>query len=168
MSIATIVVGVDGSPASHAALRLAIDEATLRGCRVKIVACWSAWTPHLALRPNRSNGDTYEIAMAVAYEAVEAIAANPHERSMIVTECGEGEPGPTLVDVSRDAVFLVIGSTSRGALERHLDKTTVDHCLRHCDVPVIVVPFTPAGLEDIDVDIEAQRAMANSSAEARG
>lgn len=150
MSICTIVVGVDGSPASHAALRLAIDEASLRQCRVKIVACWSAWTRHLALRPELREGDTYEIAMAVAYEAVEAVAADPHERSMIVAECSEGEPGPSLVQASHGAAFLVIGSTSRGAVSRRLGKTTVDHCLRHSDVPVIVVPFVAEDIEPVD------------------
>lgn len=159
MSISTIVVGVDGSPASHSALRLAIDEAMLRGCRVKVVACWSAWTRHLVLRPDVPGDDTYEVALAVAYEAVEAVVPTLHERSMIVTECGEGEPGPTLVDVSRDAAFLVIGSTSRGSIARHLGKTTVDHCLRHSDVPVIVVPFASPELEDVDVDLESQRSL---------
>lgn len=157
MNMPTIVVGVDGSPASHAAVRLAIDEATFRGCRVKIVTCWSAWTRHLALRPDRLENDTYEIALAVAHEAVESASANAHERSMMVTECGEGDPGPTLVRASRDAVLLVIGSTSHGPIARHLGKTTVDHCLRHSDIPIIVVPFAPVVLEDIDVEIDLHR-----------
>lgn len=158
MSIATIVVGVDGSPASHAALRLGIDEAMLRGSRVKVIACWSARARHLVRRAEVSGDDSYEVALTIAHQAVDAARPTLHERSMIVTECGEGEPGPTLVRVSRDAAFLVLGSTSRSPLARHVGKTTVDHCLRHSDVPVIVVPYMSPALEAIDVDLEMQRA----------
>jgi nucleotide-binding universal stress UspA family protein len=35
-----IVVGVDGSPASRAALRWAVDEAARRGCAIDAILAW--------------------------------------------------------------------------------------------------------------------------------
>ena len=151
MSMRTIVAGVDGSPGSHAALRVAIQEAAAHGsCRVTVIACWSADAHHLARRPDHDGRDSYLTAQAIAREAVEAALPTDHQRSLIVTESGEGDPGPALVRASRTALFLVIGSTSRGAAARHLGKTTVDHCLRHSDVPVIVVPFVAEDIEPVD------------------
>lgn len=142
MNIPTIVVGVDDGPASHSALRLAIDEATLRGCRVVIVTCWS------------SPAHQQATAQSVAAHAIASAAATDHERTFIVTTTSEGAPGPELVHASLGAELLVIGSTTRSALARHRGKPVVDHCLRHCDVPVLVVPYQPAVLDDSDIGID--------------
>lgn len=140
MPLPTIVVGIDGSPTSHAALRLGIDEAALRRGRVKIVVSWSARKRLLALRPDLRMRSDYDVAVAAAYAAVDAVSADHHERSLIVVECGAGSPGSDLVRTSRGADLLVIGATSGGRIARELRTTTVDHCLNHSTVPVVVVP----------------------------
>nr|MCW2728597.1 UspA domain protein [Aeromicrobium sp.] len=154
MTTPTIVVGVDGHPASHSALRAAIDEAALRGGRVMVVAVWSVGTRRFAYRPDGHQSDSFATARMIAHDAIAAVAADDHERSMIVTSASEGEPGHALVHASRDADLLVIGSTTRGAVARHAGKTTVDHCLRHSDIPVLVVPYAPTALEESDIDQE--------------
>ena len=165
MTMPTIVVGVDGEPASHSALRLALDEAAVRRCRVLLVACWSADAHHLPHRADGREGDSRRKAMMIAQQAVSSVAVDQAERSMIVTETAEGEPGPMLVRASHHALFLVIGSTTRGAVARHAGKTVVDHCLRWSDVPVIVVPYAPSGLDELDLAAELQRTSGDASAD---
>ncbi|MBC7633593.1 universal stress protein [Aeromicrobium sp.] len=157
MHMPTIVVGVDGEPASHSALRVALDEATLRHGRVLAVACWSPGENHLPWRPDGRDSDTREKAEQLIREALEAVAADSQERAMIVRETCEDEPGPALVRTSHGADFLVIGSTTRSQLTRHVGKATVDHCLRFSDVPVIVVPCAPSGFEGVDLESELRQ-----------
>lgn len=153
MSISTIVVGVDGDAASHAALRVAVDEAVLRRCRVLVMACWSSGAGHLADRSDGREGDTLRKALTIAQQAVSSVVVDDRERSMIIIDSSEGDPGPMLVHASRHATFLVVGSTTRGTATRGTPKSVVDHCLRFCDVPVIVVPHSP--LIDTSADLRA-------------
>ena len=154
MSIATIVVGVDGGPASHSALRLAIDEGTLRGSCVLIVTCWSIETRHLTHGMTSRENDTFDKAQATALRAIAAVEATHEERTHILTATAEGQPGHELVHASRHSELLVIGSTTRHALARRTGKTVVDYCLRFSDVPVLVVPYTPVELRQRDIDEE--------------
>lgn len=165
MSIATIVVGVDGSPASHSALRLAIDEATMRQSRVMIVACWSSDARHLSHGPAGHETDTFARAQAVALQAMVSVRATHAERGHIVTSTGEGQPGHELVHASRNSDLLVLGSTTRGGLARRTGKTVVDYCLRFSDVPVLVVPYAPVTLDQHDIDRELCGALADEGAD---
>ena len=154
MTVPTFVVGVDGTPASRSALRVAIDEATLRHGRVVLVVCWSKGAAPRSTRPAPHELDSAEKAAMIAQAAIASVAATSQERAHIVTSTSEGGPGPALVLAGRDADLLVIGSTTRGPIARHSGKTVVDHCLRHSDIPVLVVPYAPAGVEDVDIDRE--------------
>ena len=49
--MATIVVGIDGSPASAKALRWAAEEARLRGATVRAVYAWSSVREAAAASP---------------------------------------------------------------------------------------------------------------------
>ena len=150
MHMPTIVAGVDDTSASHAALRVALDEAALRHARVVVVSC-------------RSADETHEAGEHLIDRALSAAGATAKERTMIVRETSEAAAGATLVDAARGAEMLVVGSTSRGELARLTGRTTVDHCLRFSSVPVVVVPGVhDAGVTDpqitnplADLDIEA-------------
>lgn len=116
----TVVVGVDGSPHAETALRWAADEADLEGRALTVVhvvkpltgyeisALANAWTP-----PN-------EIRDAIwkhAGEELDAIAERLHQ-SMPNLEVElvlrEGDARQVLLDLSKDAASLFVGSRGRG------------------------------------------------------
>ena len=84
MKIPTIVVGVDGEPASHCALRFALDEAALRHARVIAIACWSSGENYLPWRSDGRGSDSRAKAEALIQQAVAAVATDSRERTMIV------------------------------------------------------------------------------------
>ncbi|MET0448460.1 MAG: universal stress protein [Aeromicrobium sp.] len=165
MSTATIVVGIDGSPASHSALRMAIDEAALRRSRVMVVTCWSSDARHLTHGPATHEADTFDRARTVALQALASVDATDVERTHIVTSTAEGQPGHELVHASRCSELLVIGSTTRGGLARRSGKTVVDYCLRFSDVPVLVVPYAPVTLDQVDIDRELRGGRSDEGAD---
>jgi nucleotide-binding universal stress UspA family protein len=138
---ATVVVGVDGSEASEAALRWAHDAALLRGARLQAVHAWSL--PYV--------GDMS--AMAAVADRVEVFrqAADRQLSSTVDTVLGgksgvevvkvlvEGAPAPTLIDAARDADLLVVGSRGHGGFAGLLLGSVSQHCARHATCPVVVV-----------------------------
>lgn len=115
----SIVVGVDGTPASVDALVYALREAAASGTRVDVVSAWSA--------PET----TREGAQAVQDQAAAEALCRAGERPVISRVLVEGEPVETLVAVSRWAQVLVLG-TGRGKV--------AEGCLGEARCPVLVVP----------------------------
>src|ERR687897_1019512 len=99
----TIVVGVDGSACSVAALRWAIEEARLRGAKVRAVIAWSY--PHVstyheaahALKVPYAEDAAATLERAVAQVADEAVGVE------IETDVVESHAAPALVEAARDA-----------------------------------------------------------------
>jgi nucleotide-binding universal stress UspA family protein len=135
-----IVVGVDGSPASRAALEFALREADRRGSSVEVVTTWSWTEPYEAM----AGGATPEVARDAAERAQEqaihsvmtGLTAIPVVSRLVL----EGDPGQTLVRAARGASYLVVGHTHKGALKRALLGSVSEYCVRHASVPVMVVP----------------------------
>ncbi|MEV4822513.1 universal stress protein [Micromonospora sp. NPDC049274] len=119
-----VLVGVDGSPSSHLALRWAVECAFRRDARL------------VALRVVESDEDTD----AVAEQLSEALARHADRHTGVPTECRvvRGDPGQVLVDTSRSAQLAVVaargdepGRAMLGAVAQSL--------LYHSPAPVVVV-----------------------------
>lgn len=136
-----IVVGVDGSPESKAAVDWAARDAALRGLPLKllhalnppvVMAFPEVPMPTGYLQWQQDEGRSLlEHATATAREAAEDIE--------IISDMVAGPSVPTLVDASRDASMVVTGSRGRGALARGLLGSVSNGLVRHAACPVAVI-----------------------------
>ncbi|ATE53506.1 universal stress protein [Actinosynnema pretiosum] len=129
-----IVVGVDGSPAARAALRWAVDEAALRGCRVDAVLAWHLEYGQL-MAPAPVGVDRDELRAAHREALQEAIAGLENVRGVLV----EGDARDALVTASHDAQLLVVGSRGMGLLRTALLGSVSSYCVHHAACPVVVL-----------------------------
>lgn len=140
--MATIVVGVDGSPVAVSAVRFAVDEARRRGAEVKAVHAWQVPTPFydagFALA-----ADLPEEAERIAREVLdEALARASVEGSgvSVTPIVRAGQPAEVLCAESRGADLLVVGSRGLGGFRGLLLGSVGQQCVQHAPCPVVVVP----------------------------
>jgi nucleotide-binding universal stress UspA family protein len=141
-SIRRIVVGVDGSPSSVAALRWAINEAELTGDTVEAIIVWQysfaaggyGWAPIVA----DYDIDLRAIAEKALTEAVDK-AAGPECQVTIERRVIEGYAATELVDASADADLLVVGSRGHGTFTDALIGSVSQNCAHHAKCPVVIV-----------------------------
>lgn len=149
---APIVVGIDGGPASIAALEFAVREARLRRTHVRALSCWPSEDRRDDSGPLLCS--THEQASEVLDHVIEQVRVRHPDAATIVREVDQNLPGPALVSASRHAQLLVLGSTTRGGHGRHHGRRTIEHCLLFAHGPVVIVPYTAAGLDETDIDVD--------------
>jgi nucleotide-binding universal stress UspA family protein len=143
-----IVVGVDGSNESMEALRWALGEARLRGTGVRAVRVWeypfvapsAEWTlgaptpKPLAVDPQQVRR-LAETQLAQAVSDVEPDAAAVRIEQHVI----EGHPARALVEASKGADLLVVGSRGHGGFGGLLLGSVSQACVHHARCPVVVV-----------------------------
>jgi nucleotide-binding universal stress UspA family protein len=143
-----IVVGIDSSPASAAAVRWAAAEAHLRGMRLHVV---HVRDKHAVLpapyAPLSAGQDTAErAAQESAVQAMVREAAGPATCPAVELELADGLPSRVLIDRAAGAAMLVLGSTRAGSVtdapvgkpRAPLGPVARD-CLRADPCPVVIV-----------------------------
>jgi nucleotide-binding universal stress UspA family protein len=131
------VVGVDGSPASRAALEMAFAEAELHGLSVHAVAAWEP-TPVKDPPPLVDEAGMREAATA-RLEQLMAPLQDLHPGVGAQAEIRVGAPREVLLDAAKGARLLVVGSRGLGGF-RGLLLGSVGHALvQHAPCPVAVV-----------------------------
>ena len=149
MATGTWVVGVDGSEDSRTALEWAVAQAT--GRDVEIVALSTLRAPIL---PGDAIGQPALLMDWRGFEAelrrrVEEIIASVRRDDgstvlEIVPRVVEGRAAHTLIEASREAELLVVGSRGRGGLSGVVLGSVSRQCATHATVPVAVVPHAAA------------------------
>ena len=145
-----ILVGIDGSPASVAAVRWAGREAQLRGMRVHVVHVRDQQlpTPHYAPQPRASEPGPAGPAAGKTLQAVVDEALGTQPSAGVQVELADGLPARVLIDRSVGAEMLVLGSTSHGQstgpatppVQRRTPLGPVARdCLHAAPCPVVVV-----------------------------
>lgn len=130
-----VVVGYDSSAGSRAALQWARDYASATGSLLHLIIAWG-W-PAMYGAPVLVDGlDPGGDAERLVAEAVTA-AALPEGR--VRTSVVQGSPRTVLVDASRSAALLVVGRHGHNALSGVLLGSVSAYCVRHANVPVVVV-----------------------------
>lgn len=137
-----VVVGDDASRCGAKAVRYGLEEARRRGTTLHVVLAWSIVN---AVRP-----PDLEHGYVPSLEESEKATRDAEERR--VAELVGPEPGvpvevhvvhhpavPTLLEASRTADVLVVGTRGRGGFERLLLGSTAEQCVRYAEVPVVVV-----------------------------
>lgn len=141
-----IIVGVDGSAVSIAALRWAIDEAARRGTTVSAVNAWhsdptTAGLSRLDLIQLRPRDEILDAQVKLLASAVaEAAGAAEHAHVQVEQRLVEGQPGPALVHAAKEAALLVVGSHGYSRLYEALLGSVGSYCVHHSPCPVVVIP----------------------------
>jgi nucleotide-binding universal stress UspA family protein len=138
-----ILVGVDGSSASDAAVSWAAHDAVTRGKPLTLM--------HVQDPMSRTWSSGQALEEVAGWQEAEGrgILANASKIAHDITKDTEqitinGElqfsaPGPTLVDRSEDAELIVVGTDGRGALTRGLLGSISSGLVRHARCPVAVI-----------------------------
>ena len=133
-----IVVGVDGSAASANALEFAIEEARLRSATLHVTYAYPVIDRHVT---GSTGKDYYEQAQAHATAFLkEMMDAAPSTEGIDAQWLGvPGNAAEILIEASRTATILVVGSRGVGGFMGLLMGSVSNQCVHHSDCPVLVV-----------------------------
>ncbi len=138
-----IVVGVDGSAASNAAVFWAARDAAMRNVPLTLVHMLNAFVPTypqvplatgVAVWQEDDGRRALEQAVKIAEDAVQA-----GQKIAITTEMKASPPVPTLVELSAEAEMVVVGSNGRGAVGRVFLGSVSSAVVRGARCPVAVI-----------------------------
>jgi nucleotide-binding universal stress UspA family protein len=137
---AHVVVGVDDSPQSEAAVRWAARHAALTSAQLDLVHVW-------ALEPSDMYGPTGEIRDAAIpdlrkrlVDMVTGAIGPSTEPAPWTLDIVQGPPGPALVRRARSAALLVVGTGEHAGVRRLVNGSVSHYCLSHAHGPVVAVP----------------------------
>jgi nucleotide-binding universal stress UspA family protein len=139
-----ITVGIDGSPHSARALEWAVNEAATRHCPVTVLTVhpvpMSGWTgnPITLPRDPEDAEDAYHAAEEMTQKIVSQLGdAKP---ASVTVRAVTGYPAEELIDASRDADLVVVGSRGAGGFARLLIGSVSSQVMHHAHCPVVMVP----------------------------
>jgi len=133
----TIVVGLDGSPGSDQALAAAVDMARLRGSSLKIIHAYHTM-PNAFLKESHDDMQRFR---QEAEESVEKYLATAPSMAGLNVEVHTvpGGAAEVLIEASKDAQLLVVGTRGLGGFEGLLMGSVSSKCVHHAHCPVLVV-----------------------------
>lgn len=141
-----IVVGVDGSPASAAAVGWATHDAVMRNIPLLLVhmvnpvpvtsrhTSLTSLPDGFAVWQENEGRRILEDALKIARDA-----AQDDPRIRIASKLMFSATVPTLLDLSKEAELVVVGSYGRGAFSRGLLGSVSSSLVRHAHCPVAVI-----------------------------
>ena len=140
----TVVVGVDHSPGSTRALEFAVIEARLRDVDLRIVHATEAWSP------SPYSGHPKPSSYAERADEGRKLLARCRERAhealspgRVHTQVQEGSAAKILIEESRDATMVVVGSREHGELRAVFLGSVGAAVAAHAHGPVVVVRGEP-------------------------
>ena len=143
-----IVVGVDGSPGSKAALRWALRHADRTGADVEAL---SVWTPQPAVYFGAewaaaacAGVDLARVTETVLLDTLVEVIREYGRSAPIRPRVVQGRPAGELLRAARSAQLLVLGGPARGRVAGLLLGSVSQHCVQHATCPVLIVPTEPA------------------------
>ncbi len=144
-----VVVGVDGSPNSVAAVRFAVQEARLRHAELHVVHAWNFTPAPPAFVPSPSLGPSVAEQEEVAGRVLSACVAEAigDDTDVTVVETLVNAPAAeALQDVASGADLLVVGARGHTGLIGAVLGSVAVAVVKHAPCPVAVVPapVTPA------------------------
>jgi nucleotide-binding universal stress UspA family protein len=132
-----IVAGIDGSDASLEALDWAARQADMTHSSLEIVMTWD-WPPDYGWAMTFPSGydpsETVEKLLQQARSAVHERYPDLDTSAKVV----QGHPAPVLVDASKGAGLLVVGSRGHGEFLGMLIGSVSEHCATHAYCPVLI------------------------------
>ncbi|MEU6998179.1 universal stress protein [Nonomuraea sp. NPDC046570] len=129
-----IIVGVDGSAPSTAAVEWAADDAIRMGARLRLVHVLNRWPYDI------TDGDDYLAEAAGKVLAAAEVTARTRQPDVEVsTRLIEGVPSAVLREQEQEATELVVGSRGLGGFAGAVLGSVSMHLAGHAHCPVVVV-----------------------------
>ena len=138
-----IVVGVDGSAASNAAVFWAARDAAMRNVPLTLVHAFNAFVPTfpqipmptgVAVWQEDDGRKVLEHAVKIAEDAM------PAERKIAIASAVKSSPPvPTLIEMSEEAEMVVVGCNGRGAVARVVLGSVSSGVVHRAKCPVVVI-----------------------------
>jgi nucleotide-binding universal stress UspA family protein len=139
-----IVVGVDHSEGAKEALRFAYEEARLRETPLRAVHAWrlgyigapgiESSVPVLGAELSEHSAVADAALAATVLETIPDVGEVTIERRV-----AEGAAAAVLVEESREADLLVVGSRGHGGFAQLLLGSVSQQCAHHAECPVVIV-----------------------------
>ena len=134
-----ILVGVDGSRESRAALQTALDLAAARQSMVRMVCVippFEAFATDFVTIPAQRDA-----ANAAAKALVTELAAEVRGKTPVETEVANGPPAETLAKLATapEVDMIVVGHRGRGAIARLMVGSVADRLVQIAPKPVLIV-----------------------------
>lgn len=139
MSNEPVVVGVDGSPDSGRALKWAADYARMCEAPVHAIALWDL-PPDFGFPMNFGEEDCSRLADQTGVMLDRTVRDVLGDDSQVVQQVKRGHPAAALVEASKSAQLLVMGSRGHGALIGMLVGSVGHYCAQHAQCPVVLMP----------------------------
>jgi nucleotide-binding universal stress UspA family protein len=143
-----VVVGIDGSEGSRAALAFALWDAVRRGTGVQLVSVFlpPQYRPEaywLAAPPTVDQ--VKDELRVIARRMIDGVVAEHPGLAAVPVDLHEleGHPARVLIDQARGADVLVVGHRGRGGFASALLGSVGLQCVLHAECPVTVVRSAP-------------------------
>ena len=139
-----ITVGIDGSAHSSRALEWALNEAAVRHAPVTVLTVYpvamNAWTGHPIILP-QDPADLEESRQAAEEMTAKALSQLGDDRpSSVTVRAITGFPAHALIEESRTADLMVVGSRGGGGFGKLLVGSVSNQVVHHGHCPIVVVP----------------------------
>ncbi|MFF5986519.1 universal stress protein [Prauserella flavalba] len=142
-----VVVGVDGSPLSDAAVAAAFEEASLRKCPLVAVHAWSDVPLLSAFGPFAGNAPWDEIETAEQVVLAERLAGWRERYPDVAVQrvVTRDRPAHSLLLLAERAQLVVVGTRGRGGFSGLLLGSTSNALVYSAPCPVLIVRAPLAG-----------------------
>jgi nucleotide-binding universal stress UspA family protein len=138
-----IIVGIDGSPESDAAVRWAAHDAAIRGLPLTLVHVENpaapTWSQAPILEESEGEQEAEDRSLLANASKIARAAIADTAQIKINGELLSSATVPTLIDQSKDAELIVVGSRGRGALSRGFLGSVSSGLIRHAHCPVALI-----------------------------
>lgn len=136
-----VVVGVDGSPLSTEAIGFAFEEAALRGAPLLALHVWNDGDTTQVFSQARVYFDWEPVQETEERLLAERLAGWGEKYPDVVVErrVVQDKPADALIEASKHAQLVVVGSRGRGGLRGLLLGSTSQELIHHAACPVLVV-----------------------------
>jgi nucleotide-binding universal stress UspA family protein len=139
-----ITVGIDGSDHSIRALEWALKEAAIRHAHVTVLTVHSVpqsgWTGRPITLPRDSADREAELQAAEEMTRKVISQLGKAQPSSVTVNAIIGFPAKALIEASREADLLVVGSRGAGGFARLVVGSVSGQVVQHAHCPVVVVP----------------------------
>jgi nucleotide-binding universal stress UspA family protein len=132
-----VVVGVDGSTASLDALDWAGRQAQLTDSDLEVIMTWD-WPTAYGLEPYFPGDYDPSKGMPELLEKAATDLRGKYPDIEIESRVAQGHPAPVLVEASKGADLLVVGSRGHGEFVGMLIGSVSEFCVTNAHCPVLV------------------------------
>ncbi|MGW0161514.1 universal stress protein [Mycobacterium sp. NPDC003323] len=141
VTVDKIIVGIDDSDHSQPALEWAVREAKLRGVPLSVLHASTLPVDAWPVAPMPTGYLDWRVKMGreLLADAAERVEKIVEDAVPVTTELVVATPTAALVDASRTAGMVVVGSRGKGALSRWVLGSVSSGLLHRAHCPVVVV-----------------------------